>query len=78
MRLKRLDKRNFKSREVEGSTSSGKDREFDVTVLAGTVRVFQKMLSNSRIMGNDLRCAVFLAGMGKIRVIIYIVTQIDK
>ena len=66
-RLKRFDKRSFKSGEVEKSTSSGRDIEFGVTVLAGTGRVFQKMLSNSRVMGNDLRSAVFLAGTGKIR-----------
>ena len=47
--LKRFDKSGFKSGEVERSTSSGKDREFDVTDLAGTERVFQKMLSYSRI-----------------------------
>ena len=44
IRLKRFDKRSFKSGEVKGSTSSGKDREVGVTVLAGTGRVFQKML----------------------------------
>ena len=49
---------------------SGKDREFGVTVLAGTGRVFQKMLSNSRIMGDDLKSAVFLVNMRKIRVIL--------
>ena len=52
--LKRSDKRSFKSREVERSTSSEKDKEFGVTVLAGTGRVFQKMLSNSRVMGSNL------------------------
>ena len=35
---------------MERSTSSGKDREFGVTVLAGTEMVFQKILSNSRVM----------------------------
>ena len=40
--LKRFDKRSFESGEVERSTSSGKDREFGVTVLAGTGRVLQK------------------------------------
>ena len=34
-------------------TSSGKHRELAVTVLAGTERVFQKMLSNSRVMVNN-------------------------
>ena len=51
---------------MERSTSSGKDREFGVTVLAG----FPKDLSNSRIMGNDLRGAVCLAGTRKIRAIL--------
>ena len=55
---------------MERSMSLGKDREFVVTVLAGTKRVFQKMLSNSRIRGGDLKIAVFLAGTGKIRVIL--------
>ena len=32
--LKRFDKRSFKSGEVERSTSSSKNREFGVTVLA--------------------------------------------
>ena len=41
-----------------------------VTVLAGTGRVFQKMLSNSRVMCGDLRSATFLAGTGKIRAIL--------
>ena len=68
--LKRFDKRSFKSGEVERSTSSGKDREFGVAVLASTGRVFQKMLSNSRVMGGDLRSAVFLASTGKIRAIL--------
>ena len=60
--LKRFDKlyNSLKSGEVERSSSSGKDREFGVTVLAGTGRVFQEMLSNSRVMGGDLRSAVFL------------------
>ena len=65
-RIKRFDKRSFKSGEVKRSTSSGKDREFGVTVLAGTGRVFQKMLSNGRSMFNDLRSAVFLSGTGKL------------
>ena len=65
--LKRFDKRNFKSGEVERNMSSGKNREFGV--LAGTGRVFQKMLSNSRVMASDLRSAVFLAGTEKIRAI---------
>ena len=68
--LKRFDKHSIKSVEVERSIYTGKDREFDVTVLAGTGKVFQKMLSNSRIMGDDLRSAGFLAGMEKIRVIL--------
>ena len=56
---------------MEKSTSfSGKDREFGVTVLAGTERVFQKMLSNGRVIDDDLRSAVFLAGTGKIRAIL--------
>ena len=55
---------------MEKSMFLGKDREFSVTVLAGTGRVFQKMLSNSRVMGNDLRSAVLLAGTRKIRVIL--------
>ena len=70
IRLKRFDKRSFKSGGGERNTSSAKDREFSVTVLAGTGKVFQKMLSNSRIMGGDLRSAVFLAGTGKIRAIL--------
>ena len=40
---------------MKKSTSSGKDRQFGVTVLAGTERVFKEMLSNGRVMGNDLR-----------------------
>ena len=36
IRLKRFDKRSFKSGKVDKSTSSGKDNEFSVTVLAGT------------------------------------------
>ena len=55
---------------MERNTSSGKDREFGVTVLAGTGSVFQKMLSNSRVMGNNLRGPVCLAGMGKIRAVL--------
>ena len=70
IRLKKFDKSSFKSGKVERSMSSGKDREFGVTVLAGTGRVFQKMLFNSRVMGNDLRSAVFLAGTDKIRAIL--------
>ena len=50
--------------------SLGKDREFVVTVLTGTGRIFQKMLAHSRVMGSDLRSAVFLAGKGKIRAIL--------
>ena len=50
--------------------SLGKDREFGVIVLADTERVFQKMLSNSRVMSNNLRGAVCLAGMRNIRVIL--------
>ena len=38
--------------------------------MVGTGRVFPKMLSNSRIMGVDLRIAVFLAGKGKIGAIL--------
>ena len=68
--LKRFDKSSFKSQKVERITASGKNKEFRVTVLAGTGRVFQKMPSNSRIMGGDLRIAVFLEGTGKIRVIL--------
>ena len=64
--LKRFDKCSFKSREVERSTSSGKDREFGVTVLAGTARVFQEMLSNNRVMGGDLRSAAFLAAQERL------------
>ena len=41
-----------------------------VTVLAGTGRVFQKMLSNSRVMCGDLKSAAFLAGTVKIRAIL--------
>ena len=74
--MKRFDKRSFKSREAERSEikranmSLSKDRECSVTVLAGTGRVFQKMLSNGRVMGSDLRSAVSLAGTGKIRAIL--------
>ena len=75
--LKRFDKRNFKSGEVERNTSSGKDREFGVIVLAGTGRVFQKMLSNSRVMASDLRSAVFLAGTEKVRAILRGMIKID-
>ena len=60
IRLKRFGKRSFKGGELERSTSLGKDKEFGVTVLAAG-RVFQKRLSNSRIMGDDLRSADFLA-----------------
>ena len=54
---------------MERSTSSGKEKEFAVTVLAGTGRIFQKMLSNSRVMGDSLR-GVCLAGTGRIRAVI--------
>ena len=66
--LKRFDKRSFKTGEVERSTSSGKDGEFVVTVLAGTERVFQKMLFNSvdAVIGDDLRSTVCLAGTGNL------------
>ena len=57
-------------KKMERSTFSGNDREFGVTVLAGTRRVFQKMLSNSRIMDDDLRSAIFLTSTGKIRAIL--------
>ena len=69
IRLKRFDKPSFKNGDVERSTSSGKDKEFGVTLLAGTGRVFQEMLANSRVMGDNLRSAVFLAATGKIRAI---------
>ena len=55
---------------MERSTSSGKYKEFDITVLVGTGRVFQNMLSNSRVMGDNLRGAVCLAGTGKIRAVL--------
>ena len=70
IRLKRFDKCSFNCREVEKSSSLGKDREFVITVLAGTGRVFQKMLFNGRVISNNLRTAIFLAGMGKIRAIL--------
>ena len=41
-RLKRFDKSSFKSRKVERSTSSGKDKEFGVNVLPASIRAFQK------------------------------------
>ena len=50
--LKRFDKCSFKSGEAERSTSSGKDREFGVTVLAGTVRVFQKTWNPKDLLEN--------------------------
>ena len=50
--------------------SLGKDKAFGVTVLAGTGRVFQKTLSNCRIMSNNLRGAVRFAGTGKIRTVL--------
>ena len=52
---------------VERSLSLGRNRESGVIVLAGTVRVFQKMLSNSRVNDDNSRGAVCFAGMGKIR-----------
>ena len=55
---------------MDRSTFSGKDREFGVVVLAGIERVFQKMLPNSRVMGNNLRSVVFFTGTGKIRAIL--------
>ena len=55
---------------MERSISSGKDRKFGVTMLAGKGKVFQKMLSNSRVMENNLRSAVCLVGTGKIRVVL--------
>ena len=64
-----MNKSSFKSVRVERSTSLDKDGEFCVTVLAGIERVLQKMLFNSRVMGNDLRCAVCLAGTGKIKAV---------
>ena len=76
--LKSFDKRSFKSREVEKSTSSGKNRKFGVTVLPDTGRVFQEMLSNSKVIGSDLRSAVFLAGTGKIRAILRRIMVSDR
>ena len=55
---------------MERNTSTSKNREFGVTVLAGTERVFQKILSNSRVMSNNLRGAVCLSGTGIIRAIL--------
>ena len=55
---------------MERNTSTSKNREFGVTVLAGTGKVFQKILSNSRVMGNNLRGAVCLSGTGIIRAIL--------
>ena len=49
---------------MEKSTSSGKDKEFGVTL------VLQKVLSNIRVMDNKLRRAVCLAGTGKIRAVL--------
>ena len=54
---------------MERNTSTSKNREFGVTVLAGTERVFQKILSNSRVMSNNLRGAVCLSGTEIIRAI---------
>ena len=43
---------------MERNTSMSKDKEFGVTVLVGTEKVFQKMLCHSRDMGNNLRGSV--------------------
>ena len=67
--MKRFDKISFKSGQVKRSTSSGKDREFCVTVLAGVWDIFQKMPSNSRNDGNNLRDAASLTGKEKIRAV---------
>ena len=55
---------------MERNTSTSKNREFGVTVWAGTRRVFQMILSNSKVMGNNLRSAVCLSGTGIIRAIL--------
>ena len=70
IRLKRFHKRRFKSEKVKRSTCSDKNRKLGVTLLEGTGRVFQKMLSRSIIMGDDLRSAFFLAGTEKIKAIL--------
>ena len=77
-RLKRFDKSSFKSGPVEKSTSSGKDGEFGVTIFAGTKKVFQKMLSNSRVMANDLSNAVCLAGTLKMRAVLRRIIVLDR
>ena len=51
-------------------TSSGKNREFGVTVSLGIGRVFLKMLSNSRVMSDNLRSAVCFSDTGKIRAVL--------
>ena len=48
---------------------STKYKEFGITVFTGTGRVLQNM-SNSRVVGDNLRGAVYLAGMGKIRAVL--------
>ena len=68
--LKRFNRSSFNSEMVERSTSMSKDKEFGVTVLAGTEKVFQKMLCHSRVMGNNLRDSVCLTGTGKIRAVL--------
>ena len=59
---------------MEIITSTSKDREFGVTVLAGTGKVFQKMLSYSKVMGNNLRVGVCLAGTGGIKAVLGMTT----
>ena len=55
---------------MERSMFLGKDREFGVIVLAGTEKVFQKMLSNNRVTSNGLRGAVCLAGIRKVKAVL--------
>ena len=52
------------------NTSTSMDKDFGVIVLAGTEIVFQKMLSNSIVMGNNLKSTVCLSGTGKLRAIL--------
>ena len=68
--MKRFDNSSFKSKQMEKSVALGKEKEFGITVSAGTGRVWQKILSNSRVMSDNLKGDVCLAGTGKVRAIL--------
>ena len=51
-------------------TALDKDREFGVTVLAGSGRGLQKILSNSRFINNNLKGSACFAGKQKIKAVL--------